>query len=112
MIDAGTICELVNTYKKHGWLLRRVLLSAGAGKTLASQIADTFEGLKIVTSNIDAAWFSRPAKPGGVSWEVRYLGDIPYALVEKLDEDDPDFEQKLAAVQSRLVDAITAKRNA
>ena len=111
MIDAGALCELIKMYEKHGWVLRRILLSAASQKVLTSESGTSLKGMKVVTSDVDAAWFSRPTQPGSISWEVRYLGDIPFALVEKLDESDPEFEQKLSAVESRLIDAITAKRN-
>ena len=111
MIDVGALCELVKTYEKHGWVLRRILLSAASQKVLTSESGTSLKDMKVVTSDLDAAWFSRPKQPGAISWEVRYLGDIPYALVEKLDESDPEFEQKLANIELRLGHAIAAKRN-
>ena len=105
MIDADSVAELIATYEKHGWILRRVLLSGDAKISTPAEVP-------VVSSDIDAAWFSRPPKPGGVAWEIRYLGDIPYALLEKLDENAPDFEEKLAAVEARLRDAIVKKQEA
>jgi hypothetical protein len=112
MIDVGALCELVKTYEKHGWVLRRILLSAASQKILTSESGTSLKGMKVVTSDVDAAWFSRPPQPGDTTWEIRYLGDIPYALLEKLDENDSEFEQQLAAVESRLRDGIAAKRKA
>jgi hypothetical protein len=112
MIDAGSIHELIETYKKHGWILRRVLLSAAAGEALGDGKMGLFGDVPVQDSDIDAAWFSRPPKPGGVAWEIRYLGDIPYALLERADENDPQFESILSGVETRLRDAIAAKRTA
>jgi hypothetical protein len=112
MIDAGSIRELIETYKKHGWILRRVLLSATAGKALGDRKIELFGDVPVKDCDIDAAWFSRPPKPGGVSWEIRYLGDIPYALLETADEDDPRFESILSVVESHLRESIAAKRTA
>ena len=89
-------------YEKHGWVLRRVLLSPGSEKALAK----LFSGIPTNRSNIDAAWFSRPPNSGPVSWEIRYLGDLPFALLESLDEDDADFELKLKAVEDQLIEKI------
>ena len=112
MIDAGRVRELIEKYEKHGWVLRRVLLSASGKKSLSNALENIFQKVPIASADIDAAWFSRPPVAGGVAWEIRYLGDIPYAMLEKLDEGNPEFEEKLAAVESRLIDAVSAKRNA
>jgi hypothetical protein len=107
MIDAGAFEEIAATYEKHGWMLRRVLFSDEP-----VPVADNRSDITLVRSDIDAAWFSRPPLPGGVAWEIRYLGDISYALLEKLDEKAADFEERLTAIESRLRRAIAKKRNA
>lgn len=109
MIDAGGIGEIIAVYKKHGWILRRVLLSAGSMAALEDSHANIFEDAQIQDSGIDAAWFSRPPKTGGVAWEIRYLGDIPFALLEYIDEYDPEFESALQAIEGRLSESIMAK---
>jgi hypothetical protein len=106
MIDTGSLRELIATYERHGWLLRRVLLSDDARASLDINLPD----IPIISSDIDAAWFSRPPGTAGVAWEIRYLGATPYALVEKLDENEDSFEQQLADVESRLRLAIAKKR--
>lgn len=112
MIDAGSIRELLETYKQHGWILRRVLLSAALRRKLDDETSRLFANVPINESDIDAAWFSRPPKPGGIAWEIRYLGDIPYALVERFDEHAPQFDEQLAAVESQLRDAVAKKQSA
>lgn len=109
MIDAGSIAELIETYKKYGWLLRRVLLTPVSQRSLGPN--PTFGDVPVRSSEVDAVWFSRPPKPGGVAWEIRYLGDIPYALLENIDEDAPGFEEALANVESRMRDSIAEKTN-
>lgn len=108
MIDGGSLRELIAAYETHGWILRRVLLSADPRASLDVNFAD----VPVIASDMDAAWFSRPPRTGGVAWELRYLGNISYALVEKLDENADDFDEKLHAVESRLRDAVTRKRTA
>jgi hypothetical protein len=112
MIDAGAVRELIETYKKHGWILRRVLLSDALSLALETDKRSLFGDVPILGSDLDAAWFSRPPKPGGVAWEIRYLGDIPYALLENVDEENPEFESKLTEVEGRLRASLGAKRTA
>ena len=112
MIDAKTISEIIATYKKHGWILRRVLLSAELKKYLGNHIDALFGSIIVIDSAIDAAWFSRPPKSGVVAWEIRYLGEIPLALLENVDEDDPAFENSLRSVESRLCEIVAAKQTA
>jgi hypothetical protein len=106
MIDAAQVNEIVRTYTKHDWLLRRVSLTVETEALLGA--IDL--GVPIVRSDVDAAWFSRNPADGAVAWEVRYLGGIPYSLVEHLDERSPDFETRIKAVEERLTAAVAAKR--
>lgn len=108
MIDANEIGEILATYKKYGWVLRRVLLTAALKKNLG----EMFEGVSVYDGDIDAAWFSRPPQPGAIAWEIRHLSTAPYALLEHLDETDVDFETALHAVEKRLREAVTKKQTA
>ena len=108
MINANAVAEIIATYQKHGWILRRVLLSDESRAVLGASV----NGIPVTGSNIDAAWFSRPPKSGRVAWEVRYLGDVPFALLENIEEENPDFEDQLRSVEARLIDAVTARKSA
>lgn len=112
MIDAHEIGEIIATYYKYGWTLRRILLTRSSSKKLDKEMIALFGDVAIIDSEIDAAWFSRPPKSGAVAWEIRYLGDIPYALLEKVDENDPEFENILSGLELRLREAIAAKTSA
>lgn len=105
MIDATEINEILATYKKYGWELRRVLLTA----EVKENVGDIFTGVSVAESDIDAAWFSRPPQPGQIAWEIRHLSTAPYALLEHLDETDADFEAALHAVEERLREAVAKK---
>src|SRR6188768_4307926 len=109
MIDLESVREIAATYTKHGWLLRRVLLTTRSAKTLRASLESEFDNITISDSTIDAAWFSRPQKPGGVAWELRYLGMSQFALVEHANEDSDDFEDVLSEVEDRLMSAIAKK---
>ena len=112
MIDLQSIGEIVATYSKHGWLLRRVLLIPDSMTAFSKSPTDAFESVPVHESKLDAAWFSRPPKTGGVAWELRYLGSTPFALVEHADEDSEEFENVLAEVEGRLMSAIAKKHTA
>jgi len=111
MIDIEGVTDIIATYKKHGWILRRVLLSARTKAKIGGSI-DLHDVRVADYSEIDAAWFSRPPKPGGIAWEIRYLGDPPFALLETIDESDPALEDKLRDVEGRLRQSISAKISA
>jgi hypothetical protein len=112
MIRPAVVRDIIDLYAKHGWVLRRVLLSAQSQSAVGADIASLFGDARVVDSPFDAVWFSRPPAAGPIAWEIRNLGETPYALVEHLDESSPDFENSLAEAGDRLVKAVAAKRSA
>ncbi len=112
MIDARGIEEIIATYNKHGWILRRVLLTGGLNKKLGDDKDKLFGDVTVFDAKTDAAWFSRPPKTGSAPWEIRYLGDIPYALLENVDENDAGFEDMLRGIELRLHESIAKKETA
>ncbi len=112
MIDINSFSEIIALYQKHGWVLRRVLLSDDPSPGLSEIISSRYNDIPVIRASIDAAWFSRPPADGGIAWEIRHLGNLPYALVENLDETSPDFIASLAKVEARLIDAIARRQTA
>ena len=112
MIGSASIAEILATYQKYGWTLRRVLLTEALRSHLGAAIETLFNDIPIDDAAIDAVWFSRAPKPGGVAWELRHLSDAPYALLESLDETSDDFDDQRHAVEARLRDSVSAKRPA
>jgi hypothetical protein len=106
MIGQREFNDIVTTYEKHGWVLRRVLLSHETRRRLTEIPANA----ATIESDIDAAWFSRPPMAGEISWEIRSLGPTPFALVEFVDEDSPDFEDVLEAVKQRMIDSLSQRK--
>lgn len=102
MIDARQIGDIFAVYEKYGWQLRRVLLSAQLKGRLGDTVTHLIDGVQVMDADIDAAWFSRPPQSGGVAWEIRHLSDTPYALLENIDENSPEFEDALRGVEVRL----------
>jgi hypothetical protein len=110
MISSGSISEIILTYKKHGWVLRRVLLSEPLERSLEEQLGELFGDTQIRASAIDAIWFSRPPSDGHIAWEIRHLSDLPYALLANFDESSEDLEDSLRQVEMKLRDAVSSKR--
>ena len=105
MISDIEFDALVTTYARYEWVLRRIVLAEDSLRP-----SSTPASVPVVSGILDAVWFSREPADGAIAWEVRYLGPTQYALVEHLDEDEPDFEEKLREVEARLADAVAAKR--
>jgi hypothetical protein len=104
MIKPGQIAEIISLYRKHGWILRRVLLSDGLRVELTDALQDLFGGVPIVSSDINAAWFSRASRAGQEAWELRRLSESPYALFETFDAEDEEEvrEAALSEVEARM----------
>jgi hypothetical protein len=89
MITLELATEIIKQYTKHGWTLRRVLLSAATGESFLKSNKSVFGDAPVTASDIDAAWFSRPSA-GGEAWELRRLSTAPFALLEVFDGDDEE----------------------
>lgn len=104
MIKAGHIAEILALYKKHGWILRRVLLSDALRASLADSLETLFGAAEIRAAETDAVWFSRQSRAEQETWELRRLSETPLALMEIFDtEDEAEIrEETLAEVEERL----------
>ncbi|HEX6125487.1 MAG TPA: hypothetical protein VFZ23_08975 [Pyrinomonadaceae bacterium] len=77
MIDASAVKAILEQYEKHGWELRRALLSSEA----RTSIGHLFPTIESIDSDFDALWFSRRSKAETEAWELRRLSALPFALV-------------------------------
>lgn len=104
MISAGQIAEILSLYQRHGWTLRRVLLSSKLKKHLAGDLEELFGKAQIISSDIDAMWFSRPKRHHQETWELRRLSETPYALLAVFaPEDEEKFrEETLCELELRM----------
>ena len=100
--------EILAQYRRHGWRLARVLARPeslsefrGAGE---EDSAVVFEGAPATESDVDAMWFTRPSAEGREAWELRLVGDTPYALFELFepDEAEEDREDVRREMEARL----------
>jgi hypothetical protein len=105
MIDAAAIRDIIATYNKHGWALRRVLLS--------EDIADArerFGEVEVERSDIDAMWFVRSSRPGATAWELRHLSTTPIAFLTVIEDAGMDADDRIADTEERLRQAISRRK--
>ncbi|PYT00489.1 MAG: hypothetical protein DMF63_07950 [Acidobacteria bacterium] len=95
MTDPVTVGEIIKQYERHGWTLRRALLSDDARVALSATLGE----IEFVSSDLDALWFSRKSKPESESWELRRLTSSPFALVAVVEADASDEELESALEQ-------------
>lgn len=107
MAELEQLSEIVQTYARHGWQLRRALLTAETRASLAKEEAAPFlADADVRESEIDALWFSRASHDGREAWELRLVASTPYALFETFepDESEEDREDVLREMEARLRD--------
>jgi hypothetical protein len=90
--------ELLATYRKHGWQLKRVLMSAQTTGELRAAGGDgevlRFESVAVQESEVDALWFARASHEGREAWELRLVAETPYALFELFEADEVEEERE------------------
>lgn len=101
--------EVLALYRGHGWQLARVLMRAESRGGLSQSIGDDaglFGGVSVNDSIVDAMWFRRAAQEGREAWELRLVGDPPFALLEVFepDEAEEDREDVRREMEARLVE--------
>jgi len=97
--------EILAQYRRHGWRVARVLARPESlAEMRGAGDAATFEGTPATESDVDAIWFSRPSAEGREAWELRLVGDTPYALFELFepDEEEEDREDVRREMEARL----------
>jgi hypothetical protein len=105
MLTASAISALISEYVKHGWVLRRVLLSDFPNE---GEMSALFADAEVITSDIDALWFSRRSRPDRETWELRRLKGTPYAVDSFLENtmDAETREEILAAAEDRIRESM------
>jgi hypothetical protein len=106
MTDSTTVGEIIAQYEKHGWTLRRALLS-DASRTL---LGNVLTGIDVTPSDFDALWFSRQSKPESEAWELRRLSVLPFALVAVVasNASNEEVEATLSQVADEMRDRTIA----
>ena len=91
MKHADLFTELVTTYRKHGWELRRALLQPATLAELQSQ--QLINEVTVKEAGFDALWFARPSHNNREAWELRLLAQTQYALFETFEADATEEER-------------------
>lgn len=109
MAKAGLFMELVATYRKHGWELRRVLLQPATHAELDAENAGMLKSVCVREAGFDALWFSRPSHNQCEAWELRLLAQTPYALFETFEKDETEEERQdvRQEMESRMRDYVS-----
>ncbi len=88
--------EIIATYERHGWKLRRVLLRPETRAEIAGVI---FNDATIVDSGFDALWFARPSHEKREAWELRLLAEQRFALFEAFEADESEADRQEARLE-------------
>lgn len=101
--------EIIATYQRHGWELRRALLKPATRSDLGEQAAGLLNEAKLIDSEIDALWFARPSHAGREAWELRLVTEQRYALFEafEADETEPEREEARVEMENRMREHLT-----
>jgi hypothetical protein len=97
MEQLNLLRELIETYRRHGWTLREVLLSSPTKELLAR--AENSEARNALGEAVprefavDALWFSRPSERGREAWELRLVSAVAYALFELFEPDEAEEDR-------------------
>ena len=87
--------EIVANYEKHGWSLRRVLVTS-ATEAGGPELTEAFPDSATMAGEIEALWFSRPSHGGREAWELRLVAEQSYALFEAFEADDAEEDREAA----------------
>lgn len=106
MSDLTAISEIIDQYSRHGWALRRALISSASIAAYGSQLASMHSDLEISESVNEALWFSRRSHPDREAWELRRLSGSPFAMVTNVENSlgDDEREELLTETFRRMFD--------
>jgi len=90
------IKDIIATYQRHGWNLKRVLLRPATRAEINHQARELLKEVRLVDAEFDALWFVRPSQQGREAWELRLLAQQPYALFEAFESDETEEEREEA----------------
>jgi len=92
MIQIDLLLEIIATYRKHGWQLRRVLLTDADARAALNK-NPAVAGAIVDLTSLNAVWFSRPSHQNREAWELRLIAETPYALFETFEPDETEEER-------------------
>jgi hypothetical protein len=90
--------NIVSTYQRHGWELKRALLTRETRDEFRADNEMLKEAV-VVDSDFDAVWFARPSHENREAWELRLIAEQPYALFEAFEADESEAEREDARTE-------------
>ena len=90
--------EILATYARHGWELKRVLIKPETRIDLKEE-AKLFQGASLIEAEFDALWFARPSHAGREAWELRLVAEQPYALFAAFESDETEEDREEARLE-------------
>jgi hypothetical protein len=87
--------DIIATYERHGWKLRRVLARPET-VSLVSQAGDLVRDAEIRESDFDALWFARASHAGREAFELRLVAEQPFALFEAFEAYESEVGRETA----------------
>lgn len=96
--------EILATYRRHGWKLRRALVTEAGRLELTPVLVEDDQAVKLDEASFNAVWLSRPSHDRREAWELRLLSENPYALFETFaaDEEEEARETKRKEMEQRM----------
>ena len=89
------IKEIVSTYQKHGWQLRRALLRPETrDEFYAACDSPTLNTIQVEDALVDGLWFSRASHAEREAWELRLVAENPFALFETFEKDETEEQRE------------------
>ena len=86
--------EVIGAYRRHGWELRRALVTAETLAETSEGPTALFPNVAVHEAPIDALWFSRPSQKNREAWELRLVAETPYALFEAFEPDETEEQRE------------------
>ena len=109
MIDDLTVRGLIAQYERFEWRLHHVLLTPETQSALYASFKELFGNVEVIESDINAIWFSRPAQNGRLAFELRALGNTPFALVDSSEPDanEIDLQTLFRRVEGKMRERLS-----
>lgn len=101
-MDADSVKAIIAEYVKHGWKLRRVLLSRISQDSLFGDLREILAAADFVESVHAGLWFSRRSQADREAWELRRLSGSPYALVTSIDDEMSEIERETTLKETEI----------
>src|SRR4030081_717194 len=98
-MSAELFKEIIATYQRHGWELKRVLIKPATRSELTEMAAGLFDEARLIEAEIDALWFARPSHGAREAWELRLVAEQPYALLEAFESDETEEQREEARLE-------------